>query len=74
MICGRETEELQRDHCHLTDKNRGWLCKQCNLGLGMFKDDIEILKRAIVYLQVRSFPAGVRFPQIKPLFPQPNHH
>jgi hypothetical protein len=30
--------------------NRGLLCDDCNLGLGRFKDDIEVLTRAIQYL------------------------
>ena len=38
------------DHCHLTGQIRGLLCYNCNLGLGMFKDDCAVLYRAIVYL------------------------
>jgi len=39
------------DHCHVTKKFRGLLCQNCNLGLGHFKDDISLLKRAIEYLR-----------------------
>ena len=39
------------DHSHKTGKIRGLLCHQCNTGLGLFKDDIEILKMAIKYLE-----------------------
>ena len=38
------------DHCHSTGKFRGLLCKQCNWGIGNLKDNIEILKNAIRYL------------------------
>jgi hypothetical protein len=38
------------DHCHKELKFRGWLCNNCNTGLGKFKDNIEILGKAIKYL------------------------
>lgn len=39
------------DHCHLTGKFRGWLCNQCNMGIGALGDCIEGLQQAIKYLQ-----------------------
>jgi 5-methylcytosine-specific restriction endonuclease McrA len=39
------------DHCHTTNKVRGILCARCNKGLGHFKDNIVVLKRAIQYLE-----------------------
>lgn len=39
------------DHCHVTNKIRGLLCKNCNRALGFFKDDISLLQKAIVYLK-----------------------
>ncbi len=39
------------DHDHVTGKIRGILCASCNLSLGMMKDNTEILKRAIEYLE-----------------------
>ena len=39
------------DHCHTTNKVRGILCGVCNRGLGFFKEDIEVLTKAIKYLE-----------------------
>jgi hypothetical protein len=38
------------DHCHEQKQFRGLLCRSCNVGLGMFKDNAESLHRAIEYL------------------------
>ena len=39
------------DHNHLTEKFRGWICGNCNVGLGRFNDDVTNLKNAIKYLK-----------------------
>ncbi len=44
-------KNLSVDHCHKTGKARGLLCQHCNHGLGKFKDDIELMKKAINYLR-----------------------
>jgi len=38
------------DHCHKTNKFRGFLCKSCNVGIGHLKDDKEILQKAVFYI------------------------
>lgn len=43
--------ELSIDHCHTTGKVRGLLCRQCNIALGKFKEDVTILQSAIAYLK-----------------------
>lgn len=50
LICGDEVD-LVVDHDHSTGKIRGLLCHTCNIGLGMFKDNIENLERSIEYLK-----------------------
>lgn len=64
-ICGKSEDELpanfggvkstrrtpwRLDHCHETNTFRGFLCSNCNTGLGLFKDDPAILQNAIDYL------------------------
>lgn len=39
------------DHCHTSGKFRGWLCHNCNRALGLFKDKVDSLERAIDYLK-----------------------
>lgn len=54
-ICGQpekiKNQTLSVDHDHKTGKVRGLLCRECNWSLGGFKDDIEILYKAIEYLK-----------------------
>ena len=42
---------LYIDHDHGTGHIRGLLCHHCNDALGKFKDDIELLEKAIAYLK-----------------------
>ncbi len=52
-ICKKTDPTGQRlavDHCHLTNRVRGLLCRNCNTALGKFKDDTTLLQNAINYL------------------------
>lgn len=42
---------IHLDHCHETGQLRGVLCHKCNIGLGMFMDNIEALENAIEYVK-----------------------
>ena len=46
------------DHCHSSGKIRGLLCHTCNTAIGLFKDNIDSLQRAILYLQRASVLDG----------------
>jgi len=57
MLCGepmlrtgRKANSVHIDHCHVTGKVRGLLHNTCNSGLGKFKDDVELLAKAIAYI------------------------
>jgi hypothetical protein len=50
-ICQRPADPLHLDHDHATGRIRGWLCYNCNHGLGSFRDSIPNLKAAITYLE-----------------------
>jgi len=60
-ICNCEiinaSQPLAVDHDHTTGDIRGLLCLHCNLGLGNFQDNIELLKNAIEYLKAGGFHA-----------------
>lgn len=47
-------EDLVVDHNHGNRKVRSLLCNKCNQGLGSFKDNPDILRKAANYLEVYS--------------------
>lgn len=54
-ICGVDEQELPNkklyvDHNHETGKVRELLCHSCNVGLGLMKESIQTLSKAIAYL------------------------
>jgi hypothetical protein len=51
--CGRKSYRcLHNDHDHYQpDKFRGWLCSNCNLGLGLLGDTKAAIQLAAAYLE-----------------------
>lgn len=46
-----KVKELAVDHCHTSERVRGLLCQNCNIALGGFEDNPNLLRNAIAYLQ-----------------------
>lgn len=58
-VCGQPETKISRgalcrlsvDHNHQSNVIRGLLCHGCNAGIGLLKEDVEVLKKAIEYLE-----------------------
>lgn len=57
-IKGRSPDPLVVDHCHETGDVRGLVCTKCNNGLGAFRDDPELLRKGILYLEEGRADSG----------------
>lgn len=58
-ICGYEDLSVKNffpvvDHDHKSGAVRGLLCMQCNMGIGKFKDNPDLLRSAARYLEERN--------------------
>jgi hypothetical protein len=66
-ICKRGLSELTKnlsvDHCHVTNNVRGLLCYKCNVGIGFFNDDINLLHSAISYLESNLSSENIKYKQ-----------
>jgi hypothetical protein len=65
MLCGALPEDcahktLHVDHDAKTQQFRGLLCGRCNTAIGLLADNVEILDRAIQYLQENQQHGGYR--------------
>ena len=54
QICGR-VSKLNLDHCHSTGKFRGYLCRECNLGIGLLGDNSKNIRSALEYMEVFEY-------------------
>lgn len=55
-ICAKRTIagitcKVVLDHNHRNEEARGWVCDSCNTGIGRFKDNVELINRAIKFIQ-----------------------
>lgn len=70
-ICKKEGFTLQDDiktplvldHHHLSGGVRGLLCHNCNRAIGLFKDDVNLFKEAIAYIQKPSLESSYIVPK-----------
>jgi hypothetical protein len=46
----KNTKDTHIDHCHNSSVVRGLLCNNCNVALGQFGDNTDIMDNAIKYL------------------------
>jgi hypothetical protein len=42
---------LNIDHCHVTLKVRGLLCRSCNTALGLLKEDKVVITNLLKYIE-----------------------
>lgn len=56
-ICGQHEQPvkagargLHLDHDHVTGARRGILCSRCNQGIGRFNEDVQLMQKAIDYI------------------------
>lgn len=64
-ICGKPETRIHQgvlaalsiDHDHDTGKIRGLLCTRCNSAIGHFYEDVEIMRKAIDYLNINGAQA-----------------
>jgi hypothetical protein len=56
---GGHTERWHIDHDHVTGQVRGLLCHRCNLGIGLLRDDPQIIMAAAQYVTAHHGEAAV---------------
>jgi len=47
----KDKKDTHIDHCHNSNIVRGLLCNNCNMALGQFNDNTDIMDKAIKYLE-----------------------
>lgn len=48
-LCG-DNGRICFDHDHITGKFRGWLCHNCNVTLGLVKENTDLLVKMVAYI------------------------
>ena len=62
--------DLAVDHHHATGRVRGLLCRRCNAGIGLLREDPLVLRRAVDYLSRADGPCAHQLPPSPPPPPQ----
>jgi hypothetical protein len=47
--CKKPKEKFEFDHDHKTGEFRGWICKDCNVGMGKIGDNIDNTINVLLY-------------------------
>jgi len=70
-LCGTDPGDraLAVDHDHRSGSIRGLLCSTCNTGLGALRDDPQLLRRAISYLEAHARGGDPAMAQAVPAAP-----
>jgi hypothetical protein len=50
-ICSTNEFKIVFDHCHNSNRFRGWICDRCNRVLGIVKDNSKLLNDLALYLE-----------------------
>ena len=51
VCCHKKAEKLQVDHVHGSTTFRGWVCRDCNTGIGSLGDNLEGVLQSAIYLE-----------------------
>jgi hypothetical protein len=52
--CNKPAAFLVPDHDHVTGQLRGWLCNNCNVGIGMLGDTLDSVQMALDYMRLHA--------------------
>ena len=55
-------KHMVMDHCHETGRFRGWICDQCNVGIGNLGDNIAGLEKGLSYLYMAEERMNKEYP------------
>ncbi|NEB70312.1 hypothetical protein G3I39_25125 [Streptomyces fulvissimus] len=65
LIC-RTRADLVVDHCHERGHLRGLICQPCNVGLGSFRDDPVVMRRAAAFIELtQDGPAPLEWAEME---------